>query len=75
MLSPQTPCIYQFKVVLRGISPMIWRRSLLRSGHRIADLPYAVQIAMGWRDAYLHRFQIHGSRPGAAGVKGKALPA
>ena len=24
-------CVYQFKVVLRGISPMIWRRLLLRS--------------------------------------------
>jgi hypothetical protein len=24
-------CVYQFKVVLRGVSPMIWRRILLRS--------------------------------------------
>ena len=33
MPDPQTRCIYQFKVVLRGISPMIWRRLLLRSDH------------------------------------------
>ena len=27
MLSPQTPCIYQFKVVLRGIRPMIFTQN------------------------------------------------
>jgi hypothetical protein len=39
MPGPEMLCVYQFKVVLRGISPMIWRRLLLRSGHSIADLP------------------------------------
>jgi Plasmid pRiA4b ORF-3-like protein/Integrase core domain len=53
-------CVYQFKVVLRGISPLIWRRLLLRSEQSIADLHYAVQIAMGWSDSHLHRFHIHG---------------
>ena len=53
-------CVYQFKVVLRGISPMIWRRLLLRSDHSIADLHYTIQIAMGWSDSHLHRFHIHG---------------
>ena len=33
MPSPQMLCVYQFKVALRGISPMIWRRLLLRSDH------------------------------------------
>ena len=36
-------CVYQFKMVLRGISPMIWRRLLLRSDHSIADLHYTIQ--------------------------------
>jgi hypothetical protein len=62
----QTPCVYQFKVVLRGISPMIWRRLLLRSDHTIADLHYAIQIAMGWSDAHLNRFHIHGKDYGVA---------
>jgi hypothetical protein len=43
--------VYQFKVVLRGISPMIWRRLLLRSDHSIADLHFTIQIAMGWSDS------------------------
>jgi hypothetical protein len=50
---PEMLCVYQFKVVLRGISPMIWRRLLLRSDHSIADLHYTIQIAMGWRDSHL----------------------
>ena len=53
-------CVYQFKVVLRGISPMIWRRLLLRSDQSIADLHYVIQIAMGWSDSHLHRFHMHG---------------
>jgi hypothetical protein len=64
MLDPQTPCVYQFKVALRGISLMIWRRLLLRSDHTIADLHYAIQIAMGWSDAHLG---LHwGAEAGAA---------
>jgi len=46
--------VYQFKVVLRGISPMIWRRLLMRSDHTVADLHYAIKIAMGWSDSHLN---------------------
>ena len=60
MPGPEMLCVYQLKVVLRGISPMIWRRLLLRSDHSIADLHYAIQIAIDWSDAHLNRFHIHG---------------
>jgi hypothetical protein len=60
MPGPQSVSVYQFKVVLRGISPMMWRRLLLRSDHTVADLHYAIQIAMGWSDSHLHQFHIHG---------------
>src|ERR1700751_2519457 len=63
---PETLCAYQFKVVVRGISPMIWRRLLLRSDHSIADLHYTIQIAMGWSDSHLHRFHIHSKDYGVA---------
>ena len=66
MAEPQAVCVYQFKVVLRGVSPMIWRRILLRSDQTIADLHYAIQIAMGWSDFHLHRFHIHGKDYGVA---------
>jgi Plasmid pRiA4b ORF-3-like protein len=66
MPAPQLVCVYQFKVVLRGISPLIWRRLLLGSDHTIADLHYTIQIAMGWTDSHLHRFHIHGKEYGVA---------
>ncbi len=34
--------VYEFKVVLRCVSPMVWRRLFLRSDNSIADLHYAV---------------------------------
>ena len=52
--------IYQLKVWLQGISPMVWRRLLVRSDSTIADLHYTIQIAMGWSDVHLNRFHIHG---------------
>lgn len=52
--------IYQLKVWLQGISPMVWRRLLVRSDSTIADLHYTLQIAMGWSDVHLNRFHIHG---------------
>jgi Plasmid pRiA4b ORF-3-like protein len=58
------PTIYQFHVWLRGISPLIWCRLLLRSDQSIADLHYALQLAFGWSDSHLHRFRIHGKEFG-----------
>ena len=39
---------------------MIYRRLLVSSDMSLADLHYAIQIAMGWEDFHLHRFSIHG---------------
>ncbi len=58
------PVIYQLKVVLLGISPMIWRRLLVSSDSTLADLHYTLQIAMGWEDIHLHHFIIHGKQYG-----------
>ncbi len=52
--------IYQIHVWIRQITPMIWRRLLLRSDSTLADLHYAIQIAFGWTDFHLHRFHLHG---------------
>ena len=66
MAEPGEVCVYQFKVVLRGVSPMIWRRILLRSDQTVADLHCTIQIAMGWSDSHLNRFHIHGKDYGVA---------
>jgi hypothetical protein len=56
--------IYQLKVSLRHISPLIWRRLLVTSDTTIAQLHAIVQIAMGWEGLHLHQFRIHGKTYG-----------
>lgn len=55
------PAVYQLRVVLRGVSPLIWRRLLVRADSTIADLHATLQVAFGWDDDHLHRFVIHGA--------------
>lgn len=52
--------VYQHKVWIQGISPMIWRRLLVRSDSTLTDLHATLQIAIGWSETHLNRFQIHG---------------
>jgi hypothetical protein len=61
---PTPPEAYQLHVWLREISPMIWRRLLVRSDSTIADLHYTLQIVMGWEGYHLHQFIIRGKRYG-----------
>jgi hypothetical protein len=50
--------------VLRGISPLVWRRLLVRADSTVAGLHAVLQIAFGWSGEHLHRFVIHGSEYG-----------
>lgn len=52
--------VYQLKVWIQKISPMVWRRLLVRSDSTIADLHSIIQIAVGWDDVHLNRFHIRG---------------
>jgi Plasmid pRiA4b ORF-3-like protein len=52
--------VYQLHVWIRQISPMIWRRFLIRSDSTLTDLHNTLQIAFGWSDFHLHRFRIRG---------------
>jgi hypothetical protein len=54
------PVVYQLRVVLRSISPLICRCLLIRSDSTVADLHRTLQIAFGWSDEHLHRFVIQG---------------
>lgn len=54
--------IYQFKIFIKNITPMIWRRFLIRSSSTLKDLHYVIQILMGWTDYHLNEFIIHGCR-------------
>ena len=59
---PNNTKIYQFKIYLKEISPMIWRRFLIRSDSTLKDLHYVIQILMGWTDYHLNEFIIKGQR-------------
>ena len=59
---PASPSLYQLRVVLHGISPLIWRRLLVPATATIAELHAVLQTAFGWSGEHLHRFVIHGSR-------------
>jgi transposase-like protein len=52
--------VYQLKIALRGISPLIWRRLLVDADTSLADLHHILQLAMGWTNSHLHRFLIRG---------------
>lgn len=50
--------IFQFKISLQGISPLIWRRIVVPASYSFWDLHIAIQDSMGWFDSHLHLFRI-----------------
>jgi hypothetical protein len=70
MADETSPEIYLLHVWIHQISPMIWRRLLVRSDSALAALHHTIQIAFGWTDSHLHRFRIHGRNYGISRVGG-----
>jgi Plasmid pRiA4b ORF-3-like protein len=60
--------IYQLRIVLRGVSPLIWRRVLVHSDTTLAHLHTILQILFTWSDEHLHSFHIHGKEYGSSGA-------
>jgi hypothetical protein len=50
--------VYQFKITMKDIKPIIWRRILVPETYNFWDLHVAIQDAMGWLDYHLHVFRI-----------------
>jgi hypothetical protein len=70
MTTADTPLsIYQLRIVLRGISPLIWRRVLVRSKMTLAHLHTLLQIVFAWSNEHLHSFHIHGREYGSSGAQ------
>jgi hypothetical protein len=57
---------YRLRIVLRRISPHIWRRVVVRSDSTLCGLHQALQALFGWADARPHRFVLRGRSLGAA---------
>ena len=54
---PASERLYQFKIMLRGVEPPIWRRIQVKDC-TLDRLHARIQTAMGWTDSHLHRFEI-----------------
>ncbi len=67
---PSSPSAYQLRVVLRGLSPLVWRRLLVHPESTIAEFHLVLQASFGWSDDHLHRFEIHGREYGISYLGG-----
>jgi len=50
--------VFQFKITLQDIFPLIWRRIQISKQCTFWDLHVAIQDAMGWTDSHLHEFKV-----------------
>lgn len=51
------PALYQFKVSLRHVRPLIWRRIIVPNDLTFARLHDLLQAVMGWTNSHLHAFR------------------
>jgi Plasmid pRiA4b ORF-3-like protein len=56
--------VFQLRVVLCGVSPLVWRRLLVPADIALTNLHRVLQIAFGWSDFYLYTFHFHGRTVG-----------
>jgi hypothetical protein len=64
--------VYQFKIVLRDVTPPVWRTVQVPESYTFWDLHVAIQDAMGWLDYHLHVFRV--TAPGARGAVQIGIP-
>jgi hypothetical protein len=70
--------LYQLRVVLYGVSSLVWRRLLIASETSVAQLHEILQLVFNWSGEHLHRFRIHGwtdSHPDRFVLRGRSLGA
>lgn len=66
--STETSTIYQWRIVLREISPLIWRRLLICSGTTLAQIHRMLHILLDWSGEHLYTFHLHGQDYGSTGA-------
>lgn len=50
--------LYQLKISLRDIKPLIWHRVIVPSSFTLARLHDVFQICMGWQNVHLYQFEF-----------------
>lgn len=56
--------IYRLRVVLAGISPLVWRQVEVPGSITVAGLHEVLQVAFGWSGQHLRRFTVRGKEYG-----------
>ena len=51
--------VFQFKIALKDVEPLIWRRIQVPDCYTFWDLHCAITDAFGWLDYHLHQFTIN----------------
>jgi len=52
------PNVYQFKVSLKGTTPLVWRGFLAHEFIELIELHDLIQVTMGWKNCHLYSFEI-----------------
>jgi hypothetical protein len=73
MSLPEPATVYQLRIRLDRISPMVWRRLLVRDTTTIAQLHAIIQLAFDWCNDYLHQFLIYGKAYGISYIGGTSF--
>ncbi|SRR5690554_6924705 len=50
--------VYQIKVVLKGSTPLVWRRVLLRASSTFEQLHQVIQRSFAFKDSHLYMFTL-----------------
>lgn len=58
--SEQTNTIYQLKISLEELGPLVWRRVLVPNQIRLSDLHSIIQSVMPWSESHMHQFIVDG---------------
>lgn len=56
--------VYQLRIELQNIQPLIWRRILVPDSVKLAKLDRIIQAAVGWTNSHLHDWHIEQQRYG-----------
>lgn len=64
--SPRPPgqSVFQFRIQLNDVNPVVWRRLLVPGSVRMAKLSEMLLAAVGWTNSHLHAFRVGDVRYG-----------
>ncbi|WP_245452172.1 plasmid pRiA4b ORF-3 family protein, partial [Mesorhizobium waimense] len=63
--SNESATILQFRIWLKGLSPMVWRRVQVPATMALREFHGVLQVAMGWESVHLYQFIVHTVRYGS----------